>query len=82
MDKNEKFIHKPDKEKNSKTPPISNLNAKVQDAVQAFANTLYGEIIDENNALKKENEELKVERETHKETIISQSIDIADTMDI
>lgn len=74
MDKNKKYIHESDEEKNSETPPISNLNAKIQDAVQAFANTLYGEIIDENNALKKKNEELKASNKEKDETIVSQAV--------
>lgn len=78
METNATHTQMPDYGQNNVTSQGSSPNAKTLAQFEQFKAMVCGELIDENEALKKENEELKVEREKHKETITRQSVDITE----
>ena len=76
METNATHTQMPDYGQNNVTSQGSSPNAKALAQFEQFKAMLCGELIDENEALKKENEELKTERKEHVETITSQAVDI------
>lgn len=76
METNKTYTQQPDYGDKTIIPQTSSTMPNIQAAAEQFANMLFGNLINENNALRKENEELKTERKEHIETITSQAVDI------
>lgn len=76
METNATHTQMPDYGQNNVTSQGSSPNAKTLAQFEQFKAMVCGELINENNALRKENEELKTERKEHVETITSQAVDI------
>lgn len=76
METNETYTQSPDYGKRTIISEASGPNHDSYAQFELLKNMLCGELINENNALRKENEELKTERKEHVETITSQAVDI------
>ena len=76
METNETYTHKPEYSQKTVTSQTGGSNADTLAQFEQLKNMLCGELIDENNALKKENEELKANCQKKDETIVSQAEDI------
>ena len=76
METNATHTQMPDYGQNNVTSQGSSPNAKTLAQFEQFKAMVCGDLINENNALRKENEELKTERKEHVETITSQAVDI------
>ena len=69
METNATHTQMPDYGQNNVTSQVSSPNAKTLAQFEQFKAMVCGDLINENNALRKENEELKTERKEHVETI-------------
>lgn len=76
METNETHTHKPEYSQKTVTSQTNGSNADTLAQFEQLKNMLCGELIDENNTLKKENEELKASCQKKDKTIVSQAEDI------
>ena len=76
METNETHTHKPEYSQKTVTSQTGGSNADTLALFEQFKNAICDEFKDENNALRKENEDLKAKCKKKDETIVSQAEDI------